>query len=470
VDPVLIDRHLSIVHLPEGSLRYLTDALSAAWSPDGTLVVYSTADGNINLIQSDGTGARKLAAVGGTRIGSLSWSPDGKTIRFFKDFRPWEMSSSGSNAHELLRDWHPSYRTGGGQWTADGDFFVFVAGQPRWYSIPGDLWALDERHVWFGKPSAEPVQLTSGPLRWEWPVPSKDGRKIFADGIIDRGELVRFNSKSGTFEPFLGGISVESVDFSRDGKSVAYVSYPEGILWKANADGSKPVQLTEPMYAAVPRWSPDGSQIVFMTQPVEGLSKVYIVPSAGGSPRLLFPEDKGVEDNPDWSPDGRKIAFSRQPDVRLAQRGYRGNTRGIIFILDVATHQVSTLPGSEGFWGPQWSPDGRFLESKSDDALSIKVLDFTTQRTWVLQIGTRAEWVAWSRDGRFIYFESIREGHPGVFRTPVQGSKPEMVVDLKGFRETGLFGGYFRLDPMDAPLKLRFNGSDDLYALTLERK
>ena len=62
------------------------------------------------------------------------------------------------------------------------------------------------------------------------------------------------------------------------------------------------------------------------------------------------------------------------------------------------------------------------------------------------------------------------QGHPGVFRIPVQGGKPEMVVDLKGFRSTGLFGGYFRLDPTDAPLLLRFNGSDDLYALTLEKK
>jgi DNA-binding winged helix-turn-helix (wHTH) protein/Tol biopolymer transport system component len=432
---------ISIVHLPEGSLRNLTDAVSAAWSPDGRLVVYSTADGDINLIQSDGTGTRKLAGVGGTSVGSLCWSPDGRTIRFFKDDRPWEMSPSGSNVHELLGNWCPSYRTCCGQWTADGESFVFAGGHLQGNIFQSDLWALDERHVWFGKPSAEPVQLTSGPLHWGGPVLSKDGKKIFADGSIERGELVRFNSKSRTFEPFLGGISAESVDFSRDGKSVAYVSYPEGILWKANADGSKPVQLTEPpMYAVTPRWSPDGSQILFLTWPFEGLPKAYIVSSAGGSPRLLVPEDKGAEDNANWSPDGQKIAFSRVPDVRLGffLWGFHGNTRGIVYILDVATHHVSTLPGSEGFWGPRWSSDGRLLETESDDALS--------------------------------YFESDMKGHPGVFRIPVQGGKPEMVVDLKGFRSIGLFGDYFRLDPTDAPLLLRFNGSDDLYALTLEEK
>ena len=464
---------LSIVHLPGNSIRYLTDAVSAAWSPDGTLVVYSTEDGDINVIRSDGTGARKLAGVSAVGIGvhGISWSPDGRTIRFCKDARPWEMSSSGSNVHELLRNWRPSYRIGCGQWTADGESFVFLSGHLQGNSVLNDLWALDERHVWFGKPSADPVQLTAGPLRWGRPVLSKDGRKIFADGSIDRGELVRFNSKSQNFEPFLGGISAESVDFSRDGKSVAYVSYPEGILWKANLDGSKPVQLSEPpMYAVVPRWSPDGSQIVFMSWPFDSLPKLYVVSSAGGNLRPLVPEDKGALDNPNWSPDGQRIAFSRVPDSRLAQRGFHGNTRGIVYILDVATHQVSTLPGSEGFWGPRWSSDGRFLETESDDALSIKVFDFTTQRAWVLPIGAKAEWHAWSRDGRFIYFTSLMMDHPGVFRLPVQGGKPEMVVDLKGFRSTGLFGDYFRLDPTDAPLMLRFNGSDDLYALTLEKK
>lgn len=36
--------------------------------------------------------------------------------------------------------------------------------------------------------------------------------------------------------------------FSRYGKFVAYVSYPEGTLWKANADGSHPIQLTDPPF------------------------------------------------------------------------------------------------------------------------------------------------------------------------------------------------------------------------------
>ena len=94
---------------------------------------------------------------------------------------------------------------------------------------------------------------------------SRQGREQdIRAGLSPRGELSRFDSKTKQFLPFLGGISAQGVVFSKDGKSIAYVSYPEGILWKANRDGSNPVQLTDPpMQAFLPRWSPDSKQISF---------------------------------------------------------------------------------------------------------------------------------------------------------------------------------------------------------------
>jgi eukaryotic-like serine/threonine-protein kinase len=450
-------KSVSIVRIPGGSVRYLTDAVAATWSPNGESVGYSTVNGDIDLIRSDGTGVRTLARVGGSGIDGLSWSPDGKTMRFFKDGRPWEMSSNGSNLHELLHNWRPSYASCCGQWTPDGEFFIFVAGdQPSGYQI----WALDDRLGLFRQHPAEPVKLTSGPLRWGDPLPSRDGKKIFADGFTLRGELVRFDSKSGKFEPFFKGISAQFVDFSKDGKSVVYVSFPEGVLWRANLDGTKLVQLSDPpMYPVLPRWSPDGSQILFMAKPPGGgQSEAYIVSSSGGTPRLLLPEDKGSQNAPNWSPDGRRIAFSRGPDR---------NVPGMIYILDLATHHVSTLPGSEGFSSPQWSPDRRFIEVQADDALSLKIFDLVTQQAWVLQIGREAIWHVWSRDSRFIFFVSLH-GNPGVFRIPLKGGMPELVIDLKDFRYSG--GPWMALDTTDAPLMLRSSAIDDIYALTLEKK
>jgi sugar lactone lactonase YvrE len=87
--------------------------------------------------------------------------------------------------------------------------------------------------------------LTSGPIRWGRPYPSKDGKTIFASGLIARGELVRWDARSHQLQPYLPGISAEGVAFSPDGQFMLYVTYPDVILWKANRDGSNPMQLTD---------------------------------------------------------------------------------------------------------------------------------------------------------------------------------------------------------------------------------
>ena len=52
-----------------------------------------------------------------------------------------------------------------------------------------------------------PVQLTNGPLSYRGPMPSRDGRQIFAMGIKQRGELVRYDVSAKRFVPILSGIS-----------------------------------------------------------------------------------------------------------------------------------------------------------------------------------------------------------------------------------------------------------------------
>ena len=66
----------------------------------------------------------------------------------------------------------------------------------------------------FRKITSEPVQLTTGPLSFSNPVPSKDGNKLFVIGEKLRGELVRYDAGSRQFMPYLGGISASEVEFS----------------------------------------------------------------------------------------------------------------------------------------------------------------------------------------------------------------------------------------------------------------
>ena len=463
VSPALRDNKpevpISIARTIGGSVRHLVDGVSAAWSPDGDSVIYSTVDGNINLIRGDGTGNHRLASIHDGTVVDLSWSPDGTTIRFVVNNRLWEMSSNGRALHEVLDDWPASEFLCCGQWTPDGKFFVFQGTETKNGDKTDQIWALDERRSVFRRPRAEMVELTAGPIPWTMPVPSKDGKKIFAIGGNARMELVRFDSKLQRLEPYLGGIRAQFVNFSRDGKSVAFVSVRDFSLWKANRDGSKPVQLCGPSMPAVqPRWSPDGSQILF-TSVLNEHYTTYVISSSGGSAQLLLPEEVGGQDDPDWSPDGRKTV--------LARNGRNGHP-SIIQILDIAGHKLTTLAGSDGFHFPRWSPDGRLIVAQADDTLSLKIFDLVTNGKSILQIGKSTSFPVWSRDGRFIYVE-IYEGKPAVFRIPLQGGQPELVVDLKDVRLIiGDGGRWLELDPTDAPLLLRDGGTNDIYALTLE--
>lgn len=457
------------VEVPAGSLRrLLTDAwvVSAAWSPDGKSVVYSPGHGDLYVIRSGGTGAHKLAAVGGAPV-ALSWSPDGSKIRFSNDDRLWEVSSDGSGLHPLLPGWRPSSSQCCGRWTPDGRFFLFLSrGASLNFngSLPASqLWVLDERRELFRRALTEPVQLTSGPIRWSTAIPSKDGTKMFARGVILRGELDRYDAQSSRLQPYLGGISAEFVSFSPDGQFVAYVTFPEGILWRANRDGSHPVQLTDAsLYPLNPRWSPDGAQILFFDHDSKGHMKAYVASSQGGTPWPLLPEDNEGQSDPNWSPDGHKILFSTLQTVDFSN--------SVLRVLDPASHQITTLPGSEGVWSPRWSPNGRFIAGLYGPSQGMKIFDFETKRWSVVQPKGECNFPTWSSDSQFIYFVLLSNDDPGVFRVRVSDGAEERVVDLKGFRYTGAFTLWMGLDPTDTPMLIRDVATDDIYALTLEQK
>jgi eukaryotic-like serine/threonine-protein kinase len=448
---------LYTVQVVGGLHRYLADALDAAWSPDGKLVAYSTPDGALNIINGDGTGTHKLAYVGDAR--SISWSPDGGAIRFNKNRALWEITSRGSNLHPLLPNWNPSTAKCCGHWSPSGEFYAFLGPGPAGRNF--QIQALDERRGLLRQTSKEPFQLTSGPIDWYEPVFSKDGKKIYATGAIHAGELVHLDSKSNHFQPFLGGISADGVAFSKD-HSVAYVSYPDDVLWKANPDGSDRVQLTSPpLHPVSLAWSPDGSQLAFMARSPQGQYQAWIVSAKGGAPQLLFPEDNRPQTDPSWSPDGGKMIFATGcPGDSKIPIGIR--------ILDLASRQIADLPGSDGKCSPRWSPDGQFIAADSADFLTLYVFDVKTQHWSTLFKGYFA-YATWSNDSRHLY--CLHRAHDfDILRIPAAGGEAKVVVDLKGFPHIGTLSVWFGLDPTDTPLMLRDVSTSDVYALTLEKQ
>ena len=271
-------------------------------------------------------------------------------------------------------------------------------------------------------------------------------------------EALRYDAKSKQFAPFLGGISAEFVDFSRDGQWVIYVSYPEGTLWRSKVDGSERLQLTyPPMYALMPRWSPDGKEIVFFETVPGKPDRSYSVSREGGTPRVLMPDDRSLQDDPHWSPDGTKLVFG----------GATTDPASNIRIFDLATNQISTVPGSQGLFSPRWSPDGRSLAALSVDSKRVLLFDFQTQKWAGIASSAQLGFPTWSKDGQFLYF--LRQIEPGaVVRIRISDHKLERLLELKNIALTGHWGHWMALAPDDSPLLMRNAGTEDVYALDWE--
>jgi len=292
------------------------------------------------------------------------------------------------------------------------------------------------------------------------PISSIDGKRLFVIGEQRRGELVRFDSKSGRFVPYLGGISAVDVDVSKDDQRVTYVSYPERVLWPSRVDGSQRLQLSSlPMQAWLPRWSPDGKRIAFSAEVPGEPDRIYVVAADGGRPAQLTAENR-YEADPNWSPDQNSLMFGGEPWMESGAVA--------IHILDLKTRQVSTLSDSEGLYSPHWSPDGRYVVAMSPDARKLMLFDFRTHK-WAELVSSPAAFPNWSPDGNYIYFINPYIAEPAVYRVRISDRKLELVTSLSRQRlGWNIAGKWTGLTEDDSPLVLRDTGSEEIYALDWE--
>jgi Tol biopolymer transport system component len=333
-----------------------------------------------------------------------------------------------------------------GNWTPDGRYFVFQSTKNNRTHI----FAIQEKAGLFSKVADGPIQLTAGPLNYYAPLPSADGKRLFVVGSQPRGELSRLDSKTRQFGPYLSGLSIEGLDFSKEGEWVAYVTFPEGSLWRSKLDGSQQVQLTfPPMQVFLPRWAPDGKRIAFAATTPGKPQNIYLIPADGGQPEQVT---KDQEVDVGWSSEGNQLIFGTPS----------GAAGPAIHLLNLNTHERLTLPGSEGLFSPRWSPDGDYIAALTVDGGSLRLFEVATQK-WVELAKLPIGYPSWSRDSKFIFFDTAGS-EPALYRVRISDRKLEQLVSLTNIRRTGTFA-WTGLAPDDSPLLLRDAGTEEIYAL-----
>jgi TolB protein len=172
----------------------------------------------------------------------------------------------------------------------------------------------------------------------------------------------------------------------------------EDEIYTISADGSGLLHLDyDPLYDAVlesVQWSPDGSQMALvMVSAEDGLAYLYLADGDGDNPRIFLSDPVSVNANPRWSPDGSQLIFRNETEI---------------FVVNAdGSNQQRIIEGYALRSMPRWSPDGAQLAYLTGELgnLNIVLLDLETGITRELVHEMTNGALAWSPTGEYIAFQ-----------------------------------------------------------------
>ena len=137
---------------------------------------------------------------------------------------------------------------------------------------------------------------------------ARDATKIWAIGVQPDVEVVKYEPQKKKFVPLIKGLSAtgsvlerREVDCVRQHSRRCFMACPCGwiptIAVTSGADRS-----------ALPRWSPDGKQIAFVSMKPGESWKLWLVAADGGVAQAVMQEN-GSQIDANWSWDGSKLMF-----------------------------------------------------------------------------------------------------------------------------------------------------------------
>jgi TolB protein len=227
-------------------------------------------------------------------------------------------------------------------------------------------------------------------------------------------------------------------------------------LWVADADGENPQSaLVSPEPIISPAWSPNGSQLAYVS--FESRKPVVYIHDVSTGKRRLIANFRGSNSAPAWSPDGRSLSVTLSRDGgsqlfaidaaggeprRLAQSGsidtepaYSPDGKFIYFVSDRGgapqIYRMATTGGNPErvtFTGgynisPTLSPDGRWLAyiSRVNGAFKLHVMELSTGAVTAITDTSSDESPSFSPNSRLIVYATTVQGREALMTTTIDG-------------------------------------------------
>jgi TolB protein len=165
-----------------------------------------------------------------------------------------------------------------------------------------------------------------------------------------------------------------------------------------------------------PSWSPDGTQIMFMSSML-GNPELFITDASGLRPKRLT-YSNGANTSPSWNPKtGQQVAF-------VSDRG--GIPQLYTMNSDGSSQAKVDLPDMGYVIDPAWSPNGQLLAfswRRPNGNYDLYVMEIVTRQLVELtrDVG-RNERPSWAPDGRHLVFESTRTGTRQIWSMLADGT------------------------------------------------
>ncbi len=300
------------------------------------------------------------------RVSNPRLSPKGKQILFTITNADWEKNGTVSHIWRIDTDGKGLVQMtngkdgeGGGTWSPDGEIISFITKRN------------DQSQIYFlNNSGGEAVEFSNhegGVLSHTW---SPCGKKIYfaARDALSEEEEQKKEDKDDAFifekneknthiwsidvqtktEKKLteGDFTVIGYQLSRDGTKILLSAAPtpnyddvlNAEIWLLNLEDGEKTKITDNnIWEGRFSLSPDNTQILFVADTNERFEHYYqdtlfLVPTAGGTPKLLLPDFKYEISQAFWSADGETIYFSANMGVHVE-----------VFALDLASKKVKQL-------------------------------------------------------------------------------------------------------------------------------